>query len=140
MVFCFQNCSDLLWVNNVLVMKKNFEAEEFANFLRSVEQSILAAKGQNNFCNVILICATLTKRVFFLKGFCLRIFLKKYCIQCKYLVRTLQHFQNLLELFLPLKTWKKYPQKLLKISPDPFLCNLATQTTQKQKSCTTKSP
>ena len=32
MVFCYQNCSDLLWEKNVLVIEKNFEAESFQNF------------------------------------------------------------------------------------------------------------
>ena len=40
MVFCYQNCSDLLWEKIVLVIEKNlkFEAEgrEFANFLRGL--------------------------------------------------------------------------------------------------------
>ena len=54
MVFCYQNCSDLLWEKNVLVMEKKllkFEAEgqEFAKFLRSLEQFIQTVKGQNNF-------------------------------------------------------------------------------------------
>jgi hypothetical protein len=43
--------------------------------------------------------------------------------------------------FLPLKTWKNHPQKLLIIGPDLFLCTgLAAQTAQKQKSRSTKSP
>ena len=51
MVFCYQNCSDLLWEKIVLVIEKNFEAEgrEFAKFLRSLEQFIQTVKGQNNF-------------------------------------------------------------------------------------------
>ena len=51
MVFCCQNCSDLLWEKVVLVIEKNFEAEgwEFAKFLRSLEQFIQTVKGQNNF-------------------------------------------------------------------------------------------
>ena len=53
MVFCYQNCSDLLWEKIVLVIEKNvlkFEAEgpEFAKFLRSLEQFIQTVKGQNN--------------------------------------------------------------------------------------------
>ena len=58
MVFCYQNCSDLLWEKNVLVIKKNFE-----NFLRSLEQFIQSFSwsqeqffltvGQNNFGNKI---------------------------------------------------------------------------------------
>ena len=51
MVFCYHNCSDLLWEKIVLVIKK-FEAEggEFAKILRSLEQFIQTVKGQNNFC------------------------------------------------------------------------------------------
>ena len=53
-VFCYQNCSDLLWEKIILVIEKKllkFEAEgrEFAKFLRSLEQSIQTMKGQNNF-------------------------------------------------------------------------------------------
>ena len=41
LVFCYQNCSDLLWEKNVLVTEEKllkFEAEgwEFAKFLRSL--------------------------------------------------------------------------------------------------------
>ena len=37
MVFCYQNCSDLLWEKNVLAMEKNFwnsrlKAENLQNF------------------------------------------------------------------------------------------------------------
>ena len=54
MVFCYQNCSDLLSEKNVLVIEKKllkFKAEdrEFAKFLRSREQFIQTVKGQNNF-------------------------------------------------------------------------------------------
>ena len=54
MVFCYQNCSDLLWEKIVLVIKKKllkFEAEgqEFVKFLRSLEQFIQTVNGQNNF-------------------------------------------------------------------------------------------
>ena len=53
MVFCYQNCSDLLWEKNVLV----FEAEgrKFAKFLKilGLEQFFLTV-GQNNFGNKIL--------------------------------------------------------------------------------------
>ena len=53
MVFCYQNCSDLLWEKNCSTDQENllkFEAEsrEFAKFLRSLEQFILTV-GQNNF-------------------------------------------------------------------------------------------
>ena len=49
----FQNCSDLVWEKIVLVFKKNFwnsrfgtEGREFANILRSLEQSIQTVEGQ----------------------------------------------------------------------------------------------
>ena len=53
MVFCYQNCSDLLWEKIVLSDREKhlkFEAEgrEFAKFLRSLEQFIQTVKGQNN--------------------------------------------------------------------------------------------
>ena len=54
MVFCYQNCSDLLLEKIVLVIGKKllkFEAEgqELSKFLRSLEQFIQTVKGQNNF-------------------------------------------------------------------------------------------
>ena len=53
MVFCYQNCSDLLWEKNCSSdqKKKKFEAEgqEFAKLFRSQEQFIQTVKGQNNF-------------------------------------------------------------------------------------------
>ena len=54
MVFCYQNCSDLLWEKIVLVIEKSFgnslaEGREFAKFLRWLEQFIQTVKGQNNF-------------------------------------------------------------------------------------------
>ena len=54
MVFCYQNCSDLLWEKIVPMFEKKllkFEAEgrEFENVLRSLEQFIQTVKGQNNF-------------------------------------------------------------------------------------------
>jgi hypothetical protein len=54
MVFCYQNCSDLLLEKIVLVIEKKllkFEAEgrEFEFFLRLLEQFIQTVKGQNNF-------------------------------------------------------------------------------------------
>ena len=54
MVFCYQNCSDLLWEKNCSSDREkllNFEAEgrEFAKFLRSLEQFVQTVKGQNNF-------------------------------------------------------------------------------------------
>ena len=51
LVFCYQNCSDLLWEKIVLVIEKNFEAErrEFSKILRPLEQFVQTVKGQNNF-------------------------------------------------------------------------------------------
>ena len=53
MVFCYQNCSDLLWENCSSDREKllKFEAEgrEFAKILRPLEQCIQTVKGQNNF-------------------------------------------------------------------------------------------
>ena len=53
MVFCYQNCSDLLREKNVLVIGKilKFEVEgrEFSKFLRSLEKFIQTVNGQNNF-------------------------------------------------------------------------------------------
>ena len=51
MVFCYQNCFDLLREKNVLVIEKNLskleaEGREFAKFLRSLEQFIQTVKGQ----------------------------------------------------------------------------------------------
>ena len=58
-VFCYQNCSDLLWQKIVLVIQKKLlksEAEgwEFSNFLRSLEQFLQKVKGQTNFWNRML--------------------------------------------------------------------------------------
>ena len=49
MVFCYQNCSDLLWESDSEKLLK-FEAEgrEFSKILRSLEQFIQTVKGQNN--------------------------------------------------------------------------------------------
>ena len=54
MVFCYQNCSELLREKIVPVIEKKllkFEAEgkEFTIFLSSLEQFIQTVKGQNNF-------------------------------------------------------------------------------------------
>ena len=54
MVFCYQDCSDLLREKNVLEIEKKllkFKAEgrEFANILRSLEQFIQTVKGQKIF-------------------------------------------------------------------------------------------
>ena len=64
MVFCYQNCSDLLWEKIVLVIENfflKFEAEgrEFAKISRSLEQFVRTVKGQNNFwCqNAFLTCS-----------------------------------------------------------------------------------
>ena len=54
MLFCYQNCSDLLWEKNCSsdwekLLKFEAEGREFAKFLRSLEQFIQTVKGQNNF-------------------------------------------------------------------------------------------
>ena len=51
LVFCYQNCSDLLWEKNILVIEKTFEIRgwKFAKILRSLEQFIQTVKVQNNF-------------------------------------------------------------------------------------------
>ena len=53
LVFCYQNCSDLLWEKIVLVIEKKnrYEAEgwEFPKILRSLEQFVQTVKGQNSF-------------------------------------------------------------------------------------------
>ena len=46
MVFCYQNCSDLLWEK---LLKFEAEGQEFTKSLRSLEQFIQTVKGQNNF-------------------------------------------------------------------------------------------
>ena len=51
MVFCYQNYSDLLWE---FFLKFEAEGREFAKILRSVEQFITAAKGENNIGNWML--------------------------------------------------------------------------------------
>ena len=54
MVFCYQNCSDLLWEKIVLLtdreklLKIKAEGREFAKNLRSLEQFIRTVKGHNN--------------------------------------------------------------------------------------------
>ena len=53
MVFCYQNCSDLLWEKNCSsdrekLLKFEAEGREFSKFLRSLEQFIQTVKGQNN--------------------------------------------------------------------------------------------
>ena len=51
-VFCFQNCSGLLWENNVLWIFWNTRlVDNLQKKLRSVEQFIQTLKGKNNFGN-----------------------------------------------------------------------------------------
>ena len=54
MVFCYQNCSDLLRENVIVVIEEKLlkfkaEGQEFSKKLRSLEQFIQTVKGQNNF-------------------------------------------------------------------------------------------
>ena len=54
LVFCHQNCSDLLWEKNCSsdqekLLKIEAEGQEFAKILRSLEQFIQTVKGQNSF-------------------------------------------------------------------------------------------
>ena len=54
LVFCYQNCSNLLWEINCSsdwekLLKFEAEGREFAKFLRSLDQFIQTVKGQNNF-------------------------------------------------------------------------------------------
>ena len=54
MVFCYQNCWENWWEKIVLVIEKNFQnsklmAENFQNFLISLDRFIQTVKGQNNF-------------------------------------------------------------------------------------------
>ena len=54
MVFCYQNCSDLLWekkcsCDQEKLLKFEAEGQEYAKILRSLEQFIQKVKGQNNF-------------------------------------------------------------------------------------------
>ena len=53
MVVCYQNCSELLWEKNFLVIEK------FAKILRSLEQFIQTVKGQKKFWwqNAFLTCS-----------------------------------------------------------------------------------
>ena len=53
MVFCYQNCSDLLWEKKgssvwEKLLKFETEGQQFAKILRSLEQFIQSVKGQNN--------------------------------------------------------------------------------------------
>ena len=45
MVFCYQNCSHLLWEK---LLKFEAEGQEVAKILRSLEQFIQTVKGKNN--------------------------------------------------------------------------------------------
>ena len=52
MVFCHQNCSDLLWekivqMTKTKLLKLDAKGREFENFLRSLQQFIQTVKGQN---------------------------------------------------------------------------------------------
>ena len=54
MVFCYQNCSDLLWKKKCSsdrekLSKCEAEGQEFEKILRSLEKFIQTVKGQNNF-------------------------------------------------------------------------------------------
>ena len=56
MVFCFQNCFDLLWEkksfsNQEKLLKFKAEGQEFAKILRLIEQFIGTVKGKKNFWN-----------------------------------------------------------------------------------------
>ena len=51
MVFCYQNCSDLLWEKKCSndrekLLKFKAEGRKFAKFLRSLEQFVQTVKGQ----------------------------------------------------------------------------------------------
>ena len=53
-VFCYQNCSDLLWEkkgssDREKLLKFEAEGQELAKFMRSLEWFIQTVKGQNNF-------------------------------------------------------------------------------------------
>ena len=53
-VFCYKNCSDLLWEEIVQVTEKNIwnsrlMAENLQKKLRWLEQFVRTVKGQNNF-------------------------------------------------------------------------------------------
>ena len=53
MVFCYQNCSDLLRKKSSSdqekLLKLEAEGRGFAKIIRSLEQFIQTVKGQNNF-------------------------------------------------------------------------------------------
>ena len=55
MLFCYQNCFDLLWEKKCSsdrekLLKFEAEGREFENVLRSLEQFNQTVKGQNNIC------------------------------------------------------------------------------------------
>ena len=58
MVFCYQNCSDLLWEKIVLVIEKNFRnsrlSQELAKFLRSLNNLFKQWKARTIFVNRML--------------------------------------------------------------------------------------
>ena len=58
LVFCFENCSDLLlgekYCSSYQVKQFNAESREFAKNLRQLEQSIQTVKDHNTFWNRIL--------------------------------------------------------------------------------------
>ena len=54
LVFCYQNCSDLLWEKIVQsdrekLLKFEAKGQEFSKCLRSLEQFIQTVKGKNIF-------------------------------------------------------------------------------------------
>ena len=60
MVFCYQNCSDLLWEKIVLVIEKNFwnsrlKAENFQNFWDHLNNLFKQWKVRTIFGNIMLI-------------------------------------------------------------------------------------
>ena len=57
MVFCYQNCSDVLREKNVLVIKKNdAKGRKFANFFRSLEQFIGTIFEEKKFNLLLEVC------------------------------------------------------------------------------------
>ena len=63
-------------------------------------------------------------------------------ILCNFVVRTLQYFQKKFKLFLPTKSWKNHPQKLLRKTQIHFFSLLPAQPNQpnqpKQKNSCSK--
>ena len=58
LVFCYQNCSDLLWGKIVLVIEENFWSSRLK--AEAEEQFSQTVKGQNNFGNKISFSRKLT--------------------------------------------------------------------------------